>query len=137
MNVSIKNKIYLSFFLLVFLFIVSGTISILTLNNNRKLAEHISTITAPSLVAINDFENMLVESKMCTIDWVFLRAGEQDKETIRKLHDTRYPNLKRRLDLLSLGWNDTPSTDSLKKIYAGFEQLLVFEKKAMSSLQTF
>ncbi|MEP6677054.1 MAG: PAS domain-containing protein [Ferruginibacter sp.] len=137
MSVSIKNKIYLSFFLLVFLFVVSGICSIITLNNNRKLTAQISTITDPSLKALEDLEDILVESKMYTTNWVFLRSSQEDKDGLKKLHDADYPEIKQRLSLLSVHWDDKTSEDSLNKIFIGFDQLIILEKKIMTSLKTF
>ncbi|MEO6672071.1 MAG: HAMP domain-containing protein, partial [Ginsengibacter sp.] len=137
MNVSIKKRIYWSFFILVFLFVVNGIASIITLSNNRKLSENVSSVTDPSLQSLEDFDDLLVASKMYTTNWVFLRSSQEDKDALIKLHNTDYPKLKQRLNFLSAKWNDTPSEDSLKKIYAEFEQLLMFENKIMSSLQKF
>jgi len=137
MNLSIKNKIYCSFFLLVFLFVANGIASIITLNNSRKLSKNISRITDPSLEGIENFEDMLIDSKMYTTNWVFLRSSQEDKDALKKLHASDYPRLKRRLNLLSSKWDDKTSEDSLSKIFIGFEQLLVFEKEIMASLQKF
>lgn len=123
--------------MLVFLFIVNGIFSIITLNNNKKLEEHISSITDPSLEAVENFQDMLVESKMYTTNWVFLRASQEDKDALIKLRNVDYPKLKKRLNQLSSNWNEKFLADSLNKIYIGFEQLLVHERKIMALLQKF
>ncbi|MEP6952399.1 MAG: PAS domain S-box protein [Ginsengibacter sp.] len=137
MNISIKKRIYWSFSLLVSLFVINGIITIITLNNNKKLSEHVSTVTDPSLQSLEDFEDMLVASKMYTTNWVFLRSNKDDKDALKRLHEMEYPSLKMKLNLLSPKWDNKYMADSLQKIYTGFEQLLVVEKRIMSSLQTF
>src|SRR5258705_10747281 len=135
MNVSIKKRIYWSFFILVFLFVVNGIASLITLNNSRKLSEHVSTVVDPSLQSLEDFEDLLIASKMYTTNWVFLRSNRQDKAALKRLHNIDYPVLKVKLNLLSRKWDHKNMADSLNRIYTGFEHLLVIEKRIMLSLQ--
>src|SRR5258706_335814 len=137
MNLTIKNKVFYSFFLLVFLFVINGIVSIITLNNNKALSEHISKVTDPSLQNLKDFEDLLIASKMYTTNWVFLRSNQDDKNALKRLHEIDYPGLKTKLNILSAKWDNKHMADSLNKIYAGFEQLLAIEKKVMSSLKKF
>ncbi len=137
LNITIKGRIYLSFFLLVILFVISGVYTIITLNKNRKQADHISAITDPSLQGLKDFGDILIQSKMYTTNWVFLRSSKEDKDALKKLHDIDYPVLKKRLQSLSVHWNDQPTVDSMNVIFSRFEQLLGLEKRIMSLLKTF
>jgi len=137
MNVSIKKRIYWSFFLLVFLFVANGIASLITLNNNRKLSEHVSIVINPSLQSLENLEDLLIVSKMYTTNWVFLRSNQDDKDALKRLHEVDYPTLKVKLNLLSGKWDNKHMVDSLNKIYTGFEQLLVIEKGIMSSLNKF
>jgi len=136
-NLSIKTKIFVSFFLLALLFVINGIISLNIINNNRKFGKHILTVINPSLRATEDFTNAVVESKTYTTSWVFLRSNVEDKDALKKLHNSDYPNLKLRLNSLAQKWGDKSITDSLSKIYTGFEQLVFIEKKIMASLQSF
>src|SRR5689334_6918800 len=99
-NISIKNRIYWSFTLLVALFVVNGTMTIITLNNNKKASDHIATVIDPSLQAIEDLQDIASNSKMYTTNWVFLRSNEEDKDALKNLHSNGYPTQKRRLELL-------------------------------------
>ncbi len=137
MNISIKGRIFISFFLLVLLFVVNGVITISTLYKNKKLADHISNVIAPSLQAMEDFEDMMVESKMYSTNWVYLRSDQDDKNTLLKIHNKNYAVLKTRLNNLSLLWHDKRLTDSLSKACRNFEELLATEKEMMASLAKF
>ncbi|MEP7165304.1 MAG: ATP-binding protein [Ferruginibacter sp.] len=137
MNVSIKKRIYWSFTLLVMLFVANGIVSIITLNDNMKLSHRLTTVIDPSLLAIEDFQDMLVESKMYSTGWVFLRSSQADKDALQKLHDTDYPKMKLRLTGLFSKLYDRSMADSLSKVFSGFEQVLAIEKKIISSLQKF
>lgn len=137
MDTSIKKRIYWSFLLLVSLFMANSIVSLITLNNNRKLAKYVSTITNPSLQSLKDFEDLLIASKMYTTNWVFLRANLDDKKALKQLHSIYYPRLKMKLDGLSRGWENKNMSDSLRMIFGDFERLLAIEKGIMSSLQKF
>ena len=86
---------------------------------------------------MEDFEDLLIASKMYTTNWVFLRSNQDDKDALKRLHNIDYPSLKVKLNLLSGKWDNKYMVDSLHKIYTGFEQLLVVEKRVMLSLQKF
>src|SRR5687768_180976 len=108
-NISIKTRIYWSFLGLVFLFVVSGIITIVTLINNQKLSDHIYKVTDPSLRAMDDLNKMLIESKMYCTNWVFLRSSQSDKDALLKLHNTDYFKLKSRLNIFASQWRNKNS----------------------------
>lgn len=136
-HISIKARIYWSFFLLVSLFLVSGILTIVTLVSNQKLSDHINRVTDPSLRAMDDLNKMLIESKMYCTNWVFLRSSQSDKDALLKLHNTDYFKLKSKLNSFSSHWRNKNSIDSLYKILSGFELLQLEEKKIMGSLKKF
>lgn len=122
---------------MVSLFVMNGIVTNLTLNNNRKLTERLSKIVDPSLEALDDFKKMMVESKMYTTNWVFLRSSQEDKRLLEKLHDSDYHVLKSKIRAYSSHWINKNWVDSLNNIFAGFEALLVIEKDIMGSLKKF
>ena len=136
-NISIKARIYWSFFLLVSLFVTSGVLTIITLVSNQKLSDHIYKVTDPSLIAMDDFNQMLIESKMYCTNWVCLRSSQSDKDALIKLHKTDYFKLRSKLNGFSSKWRNRSSADSLQKILSRFEQLQLEERKIMGSLTKF
>jgi len=137
MNITIRQRIYWSFALLVFLFVINGIITIVTLRNNKRSSAGLSEVIDPSLQAINDFKKMMIESKMYTTNWVFLRYKQEDKESLIKLHNTDYRELRSRLDSYAAQWQNTNWVDSLHRVYVGFTRLLDIEKGIMASLKEF
>ncbi len=135
MGVGIRGRIYLSFSLLVILFAINRAAYLITLHNNRILSEHISTVIDPSLQGLEDFENMVVESKMYSTNWVFLRSNQGDRDALTKLHAIDYPGLKLKLNGLFTKLHDDSLANHVNHIYKEFEELLVIEKKIMVSLQ--
>jgi len=136
-NITIENRIYWSFALLVLLFVINGSVTIITINNNKKSSEKLSSVIDPSLQSLDDFKKMMLESKMYTTNWVFLRYKQEDKESLKRLHQRDYAELRSRIDSYIDKWADTSWVDSLIRIYAGFGQLLDIEKSIMGSLKEF
>jgi signal transduction histidine kinase/CheY-like chemotaxis protein len=137
MKLSIKRRIYWSFCLLVLLFVINGVVTILTLNSIKKSSSYLANVMDPSLQSLDDFKKMILESKMYTTNWVFLRTNQEDKNLLQKLHSTDYGAIKSKLNEYSSQWIFKDQADSLHKIYSGFEQLLGIEKGIMGSLNKF
>lgn len=123
--------------MLVALFVANSIASIITINNNRQLSEHVATVIEPSLQRLDDFDHLLTASKMYTTNWVFLRANQEDKNALERLQKIDYPAIKKKLNLLSVKWDNRDMADSLQKIYSRFEDLLIVERKIMVLLNKF
>lgn len=136
-NITIKRRIYWSFAVLVSLFVINGIITFITLHNNKKSSACLSQVIDPSLQSLDDFETMMVESKMYTTNWVFLRYKQKDKNLLKKLHSVEYAKLRSRINNYAQFWPNKNWADSLNKVYAGFEEVLVTEKAIMGSLKIF
>lgn len=136
-RISIRNRIYWSFLIFVSLFLINGIISIYTLNKSKKLSDHISSVIDPSQQALSDFKSLLIESKMYTTNWVFLRFNSDDKEALHTLHTVKYPRLKSKLTGLFVQLNNKILADNLSRIFTEFDELLVAESSIMNSLQNF
>ncbi|MES2375108.1 MAG: ATP-binding protein [Bacteroidota bacterium] len=137
MGISIRDRIYWSFLILVLLFVINGLVTVFTLNKGEKLSGHISTVIDPSQQGLSDFRSLLIESKMYTTNWVFLRSNQDDKQALQLLHTTKYPNLKRKLDGLFIRLGNPKMTDTLRQVFKDFESLLTIERRLMSSLGKF
>ncbi|PQJ09769.1 hypothetical protein CJD36_017735 [Flavipsychrobacter stenotrophus] len=137
MNLSIRGKIAGSFLILIVVFVANGIITIVTLDKSKKLSDYISTVIDPTQTALGDFKEVLIRSKMYTTNWVFLRADQEDKRALNDLHTVEYPNLKIKLNILYTQLNDRKMADSLKVVFAEFEQLIGIEQHLMNSLRTF
>jgi signal transduction histidine kinase len=136
-NLTLKHRIYGSFSLLVCLFVLNCIITIVSINKIKNLSNRLTKVVEPSLQSLDDFKKLMVESKMYTTNWVFLRANQEDKELLNKLHNADYPKLKPRIDYCATNWRDRNWVDTLNNIYKGFEELLAIEKEIMLSLHTF
>ncbi|OQP57173.1 hypothetical protein A3860_11460 [Niastella vici] len=136
-NITIKKRIYWSFTVLVSLFVINGIITFITLHNNKKSSAYLSQVIDPSLQTLDNFEKMMVESKMYTTNWVFLRYKQKDKNSLKKLQSFDYLKLRSRINSYAQFWPNTNWADSLNKVYSGFDEVLVMEKAIMASLKMF
>src|SRR4051812_6093187 len=136
-NLTIKKRIYWSFTVLVSLFVINGIITFITLHNNKRSSANLSQVIDPSLQSLDKFERMLVESKMYTTNWVFLRYKQEDKNSLKKLHNFDYWKLRTHINSYAPLWPNKNWADSLNKVYAGFDEVLVMEKSIMGSLEGF
>ena len=134
---TIKSKIFLSFSALVVLFVLNGVATIVTLNKNKRLAQHTVEILMPSSDALDSLTLMLVESKMYSTNWVFLRHNNADKQSLMFIEDKQYADLKQKLNFFRGQWNNTRWTDSLGHIIGGFEYLLAVDRRIMEMLKSF
>lgn len=134
-SINLKQRIYLSFSLLVLLFVINAAVSIITLYQNNRLSKNIATVIEPSLKEFEDLKDVIMESKMYITNWVFLDSGEEDKKLLLVLHNEKYPSLKANLVNLLAKWENTPVADSLNQILGGFEKLLLTQKQVMQLLQ--
>src|SRR5581483_5275723 len=137
MKLSIKQRIAFSFWFLAVLFLLNGAITIITLIHHQKLSENVSDVVLPSMQGLDDFNTLLLESKMYTTNWVFLRSKQEDKDLLKKIHNTEYFAVKQRLTAYTNRWAQKGITDSLQQVYARFEKLLGTENEIMASLQQF
>ena len=137
MNLNMRQRIYISISSLVLLFFINGLMTILTLNSNRHSARHLSKVVNPSLESLIDLRKMLLDSKIYSTNWVFLKLNEDDKTALKKIHNSDYPALKSTLLNEASQWENKNWQDSLNKILVGFENVMAIEKNIMTGLDEF
>ncbi len=135
--VTIKSKLYLSLFVLVLLFIINGIITLIVLNENKTLSNQISTVIDPTTHSLTEFNKILIESKMLSTNWVFIRANQVDKDALKLIHSTRYPMIRSELEALAPQLFDKNSYQRLQYIFEEFENVIGIQKQIMSSLNSF
>ncbi len=112
-RLSIGNRIILGFLVLIILFIINGTVSILTLSRSNNLSLQSSTIIKPSVTAIEKYILLVTQTKMFSTNWVYLQKNVEDKEELVKLFDQSFPVLEKELKLLSHSWQDQDAVTML------------------------
>jgi signal transduction histidine kinase len=137
LHLSIKQRIIWSFTLLACLFVVSGVVTNIILHKNREMSKRLTDVVDPSLKSLDDLRKIMLESKMYTTNWVFLRYKQEDKDMLKKIHESDYKQVKSQLETYARSWDGRIWSDSLHSLFHGFEELLAVEKNIMTSLQSF
>lgn len=136
-SIKISTRIFSTYFGLIIMFAMVAVFCFQTMTSSRDTSKYVSGVVDPSLKAMDDLELMIVQSRMLTTNWVFLRSNQDDKNALRQLHDKAYPLIEKRIDNLTAQWQDQENADSLQTILTGFEQLLRAEKKLTLRLVDF
>ena len=137
MRFTIRNKILLSFFVLIIVFIFNAALSVITINRSDNIINESSENIRPTLESINEFRNMVTRSRMLITNWVYLQSNTGDKDALKKLQDEEYPQLKERLIELKADWKIEEEKQKLDSILGQFEELLAIEKEIMGQLISF
>ncbi len=137
MKFNIGKKIFLGFFILIFLFVANASIIFYNAYRIDSEVNESSDVIRPSQEAINDFILMVTRSKMLITNWVYLQANTEDKTALKDLHAKEYPELKEELVLLKELWASDSQRVLLDSAFATFESLIDTEKEIMGQLVTF
>ncbi|WP_333820245.1 hypothetical protein, partial [Ohtaekwangia sp.] len=94
------------------------------------------SLMLPSLNAVQSFILMTNQSKMLSVNWVYLPADGESKASLRKLQQEQYPILKDKLLKYSIAWSEEQSTQ-INLALIRFDTLIaVQENGIMANLVT-
>jgi PAS domain S-box-containing protein len=130
-RLGLGTKIFMGFFVLILIFIFNGTLSVFTLDKSKAIITNNSDNIDPSLEAINEFSEMVINSKMLATNWVYLQVNKDDKQALKQLHNVDYPALNARMKSIYERWSDTTQRATMDALFVKFEELLVAEKSIM------
>jgi hypothetical protein len=136
-NIRIGQKIIGGFLILIIVFTLNAGLSIFTLNQSASLIGESSKVINPSRESLNEMMLMVTNSKMYITNWVYLQSNTEDKEALKQLHETGYPQLKEKLILLKASWKDKRQVAQIDSVFLEFENLLKVEKNIMGKLVSF
>ena len=137
MEITIRNRIYLSFSVLMFLFVVSGFITIRTNNENRKQSAYVSTVVHPLTEGLVNFNRILVDSRNFSTNWVYFQFHYEDKKALKEIHVTHFPALKASLNYYAAQQHSKEVRDSLLRMFAAYDQIILVQKEIMQTLNDF
>ena len=137
-NLKLSQKLRLGFGLIIVIFAINVVLSLYTSNESRKIIERNAEIVNPSLNAINEFILLVTNSKMYTTNWLYLSGNEQDKQSLRQIHNIEYPLLNERLNKLKAFWDrEQIETAQMDSVMSDFEDLMGVQKSVMQTLVSF
>jgi len=126
---TIRQKILLGFFALIFIFGGYGIYNIYIINQNRLIINNIQEVVDPSFDAIKDFKLLVERSQRLTIGWIYSPQTTHEKEKLKAIQDIEYPRLKENLQSLMKKWQDTAKVAEIDKVFEEFEQFMQLQRK--------
>lgn len=127
-SLTISQRILVGFAILIFFFMFNATFSLITLRNSATITKTSYNVVNPSLEEIRDFKLMVTQSRMYTISWINSRTSEEDKDSLRKIHND-YPEFKDNLMQLQAKWENKQLARTLDEVFTDFEKLQKIQKE--------
>jgi methyl-accepting chemotaxis protein len=138
-RLTIAQKIWIGFGLMIIALVVYAFLTNATLRNNRRINEQITTIYSPSVTALNAMYEQVNNSKMLIRSWVFIdkKADSRDKQELRQLHEQRIPAINDQIMRLIGKWNPEQQK-AYSHVYTLItDSLFVLHKEIMDALSEF
>ncbi len=139
MKLTIARRLSLGFGVLTFAVLASSIMMYLTLNTNREISDKITEVYSPSLTELNNLFVEISNSKMLIKNWVFIetKSDTPDKKKLKKLHASKFPQIKKSLASLSQKWSDEDRKIYNEVIIAVEDTLFGKHKMIMGELNNF
>jgi PAS domain S-box-containing protein len=104
---TIANRLFLGFGLIIITLLVSSVLTYFTLQSNKKLNEEVTNIYSPSVSKMGDMTQLINQSKMLAISWVYInqKTDATDKIKLRKLHNEDFPALVAEIKNIYKNWD--------------------------------
>jgi serine phosphatase RsbU (regulator of sigma subunit)/HAMP domain-containing protein len=134
---TVGRKIATGFGTLIFLTFLAFGLTMITLNESRKINSQITNLYTPSVSALQELNILVVRSKMLTANWVNIQqVVHEDKDKLKKLIKDEYPDLKKRISELSNDWNKDDK-ESIASIFNLMDELVALQEYIMTQLNSF
>jgi serine phosphatase RsbU (regulator of sigma subunit) len=101
---TVGRRISLGFGALIFLTLIAFGFTLLTINSSRKSNERIAKSYTPSLDALQEMRLMVTRSRNYITSWLKVEMFSYDKERLRLLINSEYPELEKKIAALSIDW---------------------------------
>ncbi|HEU4717685.1 MAG TPA: hypothetical protein VFU15_07620, partial [Bacteroidia bacterium] len=130
---SIGRKILLGFAALILLVLIAFSLTLRTIRQSREINDTIAKLYTPSVDSLQEMRLLITNSKALINNWISVPGPSDDKPKLKILLDQEYPQLKKRITHLSLGWSDTDRV-LVDSIFVDCEALWVMHRNVMNNL---
>ena len=142
LKLNIAQKLLVGFGVILFVIIVNGVWTYVTLSNSKKLNKTLTEVYSPSSNSLRELSQMITQSKMLIKNWVFIdkQSGTPDKVRLAELQDKQYPDLKAKIKGYYDSWKETghgTDIDSMNVVFHKIDSLFNMQKNIMGSLSSF
>src|SRR5690606_6562632 len=103
---------------------------------SKVLSDHVERVIDPAQQLMQDLKMVLIESKMYTTNWVFLRSNQEDKNALRGLHSYGYPYLRAKINDLLPVLEKQSMTDSIHLIFYVYNKIRDVDRGVMVRLNS-
>ena len=138
MKFTIGRKLSIGFSILILFFLISITVSFLTLRQSQNVNDLNSNVYVPSMRLLMEFNNMIVESEKLIGSWIFIQSLDdtRDKNRLRELINEDYPYLREQVEEIALNWQQSQQ-DELNEIFIRVDELFNTHQYVMNELRDF
>lgn len=131
------RKISFGFLVIIAIALLNVVISSLVISKNKRTATTITNEINPYVETLEAFNQLIIESKMYSTNWVYLPNNVADKDSLKKIHAVRYPQVRSKLTDHLDKLNRGEEKDSLESIFKAYESVVSEQKKIMTALVEF
>lgn len=115
LRLSIGNKIFGGFTILIVLFAINALIIFITVNTIDNKVALSSNVVNPSKDAVNELVTLVHRSRMLITNWVFLQTNEDDKKALQFIISHEYGVTHDKLKKLMVNWDADSTSSTYKK----------------------
>lgn len=138
----IYNKIGFKKLVAGFIFILSITLfsaifSVVRINNSSKVILHLNNDIYPFTDKLAEFKQITLNSKMLITNWVYLQYSIEDKEELKILINSKYPQIKKDILNSIKKAGQEKHKKEIISIFSKMDEFIEINKKIINSLNSF
>ncbi|WP_338760331.1 GAF domain-containing protein [Bernardetia sp. ABR2-2B] len=138
-RLTIWQRIFGGFSILLLLFIAGAVTLIVQLTKNVAQIDEYTEVVQPSVENLKEFRSLANTSMRLITSYVYFQSEEQNdaaKNSLRKLQSKTYPAIKDKLISLSEGWQNDEETsfEILNNTFTAMDSMHKIEQRIVSSL---
>src|ERR1051326_2423273 len=103
--------------------------STVIISRNQEVSTKIMTVDVPSLQMLEKMNLLVTRSRMYITNWVYLQSDKEDRNKLKALHESEYPELKGDLLATMTLWDRGQHQDTLEKVFQNFDALVIDQKQ--------
>ncbi len=132
----IGGRIRAGFLSLIFIIAISGVYTTVTLNGGINTLNEISNEINPALESLDDLSTLIKDSKTYSVNWVYVRTYQKDKDSLRAIHETNYPALKGKIEAIVNAMPQDTVISQLTEVLNKYEAVMTDQVTIMESLSS-
>ncbi len=136
---TIGRKIGAGFGLVILFTVIAFIYTNIIINDSKRDTDQVVKVVTPSVASLEYLHSTLQRSQILITKWFHVQSPDDDpfKKDLRELIKYKYPELKKRIDSLSVNWTDEEK-GSIKTIFGLTDNLFKkYQDEIMSKINSF